>query len=74
MSDLYSLDNGAIFMNPSRMFPTTPLVKLDDIHFSKVKDLLSRFETIPSIYELDHLTVAGDVKFGRNVSLKVRFD
>ncbi|MCP6484580.1 UTP--glucose-1-phosphate uridylyltransferase, partial [Klebsiella pneumoniae] len=52
------------------MFPTTPLVKLGDKDFAKVKSFLSRFATIPDILELDHLTVSGDVTFGRNVSLK----
>ncbi|EEB15222.1 UTP--glucose-1-phosphate uridylyltransferase, putative [Pediculus humanus corporis] len=70
MSNLYNLKNGSLSMSPKRMFPTTPLVKLGDQHFSKVKDFLSRFATIPDIIELDHLTVSGDVTFGRNVTLK----
>jgi UDP-N-acetylglucosamine pyrophosphorylase len=36
-----------------------------------VKDFLSRFANIPDLLELDHLTVSGDVTFGRSVSLKV---
>ncbi|CAG7832057.1 unnamed protein product [Allacma fusca] len=70
MSNLYSLRNGNLEMSPLRMFPSTPLVKLGDNHFSKVKECLKRFETIPDLLELDHLTVSGDVTFGRNVSLK----
>ncbi|ODN02222.1 UTP--glucose-1-phosphate uridylyltransferase [Orchesella cincta] len=70
MSNLYSLKNGTLEMSPLRMFPTTPLVKLGDNHFSKVKDYLKRFQTIPDLLELDHLTVSGDVTFGRAVSLK----
>jgi UTP--glucose-1-phosphate uridylyltransferase len=31
---------------------------------------LSRFQSIPSILELDHLTVTGDVRFGARVELK----
>lgn len=54
-------------MSPLRMFPTTPLVKLGDKHFAKVKDFLSRFANMPDILELDHLTVSGDVTFGRGV-------
>lgn len=38
----------------------------------QVKDFLSRFANIPDLLELDHLTVSGDVTFGRSVSLKVR--
>lgn len=72
MSNLYSLKNGSLMMSPQRMFPTTPLVKLGENHFSKVKEFLGRFANIPDLIELDHLTVSGDVTFGRGVSLKVR--
>ncbi|CAH1163568.1 unnamed protein product [Phaedon cochleariae] len=70
MSNLYSLKHGSLKMSPQRMFPTTPLVKLGDNHFSKVKEFLERFANIPDILELDHLTVSGDVTFGRGVSVK----
>ncbi|XP_058789493.1 UTP--glucose-1-phosphate uridylyltransferase isoform X3 [Phymastichus coffea] len=70
MSNLYILRNGSLSMSPQRMFPTTPLVKLGDNHFSKVKQFLNRFPTIPDILELDHLTVSGDVTFGKKVTLK----
>ncbi|CAH0550134.1 unnamed protein product [Brassicogethes aeneus] len=70
MSNLYTLKNGSLSMSPQRMFPTTPLVKLGDNHFSKVKEFLGRFAAIPDLLELDHLTVSGDVTFGRGVSLK----
>lgn len=71
MSNLYSLSQGSLVMSPQRMFPTTPLVKLGDNHFAKVKEFLGRFANIPDLIELDHLTVSGDVTFGRGVSLKV---
>ncbi|XP_004525567.1 UTP--glucose-1-phosphate uridylyltransferase isoform X2 [Ceratitis capitata] len=70
MSNLYHLKNGSLVMSPQRMFPTTPLVKLGENHFSKVKEFLGRFANIPDIIELDHLTVSGDVTFGRGVSLR----
>lgn len=38
--------------------------------YLKVQDYLRRFESIPDMLELDHLTVSGDVTFGKNVSLK----
>lgn len=71
MSNLYSLRGGSLVMSPQRMFPTTPLVKLGENHFSKVKEFLGRFANIPDLIELDHLTVSGDVTFGRGVSLRV---
>lgn len=70
MSDLYTLKQGSLTMSPQRLFPTVPLVKLGDDHFKKVHEFLFRFESVPNILELDHLTVSGDVTFGRNVVLK----
>ncbi|XP_023235569.1 UTP--glucose-1-phosphate uridylyltransferase-like isoform X1 [Centruroides sculpturatus] len=70
MSNLYHMKNGTLSMNPARPFPSVPLVKLGDIHFAKVRDYLQRFASIPDMLELDHLTVSGDVTFGKGVSLK----
>ncbi len=56
-------------MNPQRMFSQTPVVKLGDT-FKKVAHFQKRFKTIPNILELDHLTVSGDVVFGRNITLR----
>ncbi|XP_053192593.1 UTP--glucose-1-phosphate uridylyltransferase-like [Scomber japonicus] len=69
MSNLYSLDNGSLTMSRLREFPSTPHVKLGS-SFTKVQQFLARFENIPDMLELDHLTVSGDVTFGKNVSLK----
>lgn len=70
MSNLYSLKKGSLVINPQRAFPSVPLIKLGDNHFAKVRDFLARFATIPDILELNHLTVSGDVTFGRGVSLR----
>jgi UTP--glucose-1-phosphate uridylyltransferase len=70
MSNLYSLKGGSLAMSKNRQFNTTPLVKLGDNHFSKVNDFLGRFANVPDMIELDHLTVSGDVTFGRGVSLR----
>ncbi|KAK4316812.1 hypothetical protein Pmani_012066 [Petrolisthes manimaculis] len=70
MSNLYRLQQGSLVMSPLRMFETTPLVKLGPNHFGRVKEFLRRFASIPDIMELDHLTVSGDVTFGKGVSLK----
>jgi len=69
MSNLYDIDNGSLTLSKQRSFPTTPLVKLGS-SFDKVKDYLERFHGIPDLLELDHLTVSGDVTFGKDVSLK----
>ena len=55
-SDLYDLNEGALVMNSSRLFATTPVVKLGDT-FKKVAAFSKRFKTIPSILEADHITV-----------------
>lgn len=68
-SDLYSLEHGKLVMNPNRMFGQTPVVKLGD-NFKKIANFQKRFRTVPNILELDHLTVAGDVWFGRKVTLR----
>nr|KAG5714455.1 hypothetical protein BaRGS_006901 [Batillaria attramentaria] len=69
MSNLYRLHTGALEMSPKRSFPTVPLVKLGT-HFTKVKDFLRRFASIPDVLDLDHLTVSGDVTFGKEVKLR----
>ncbi|CAD6234346.1 GSCOCG00001837001-RA-CDS [Cotesia congregata] len=69
-SNLYDFRNGSLLMSPKRMFPVTPLIKLGDNHFAKVAEFLRRFASIPDLLELDHLTVSGDVTFGRGVSLR----
>jgi len=69
MSNLYRMKYGTLLMSPERQFQSTPLVQLGK-HFGKVSDFLARLDGIPDIIDLDHLTVAGDVTFGRNVVLK----
>jgi UTP--glucose-1-phosphate uridylyltransferase len=69
MSNLYALEAGHLVLSPLRSFPSLPLVKLGN-HFKKVKDFLSRFASIPDLLELDHLTVTGDVYFGKGITLK----
>jgi len=70
MSNLYDIENGYVTLSSLRSFPTTPLVKLGS-SFDKVKEFSKRFQGIPDLLELDHLTVSGDVWFGRDVTLKV---
>ncbi|TKC50654.1 hypothetical protein EI555_010858 [Monodon monoceros] len=69
MSNLYSLNAGSLTMSEKREFPTLPLVKLGG-PFTKVQDYLRRFESVPDMLELDHLTVSGDKTFDKNISLQ----
>ncbi|CAD6573815.1 MAG: UTP-glucose-1-phosphate uridylyltransferase [Tremellales sp. Tagirdzhanova-0007] len=67
-SKLYNLEHGVLTMDKFREFAGTPVVKLGD-HFKKVANFEKRFKSIPNITELDHLTVSGDVWFGKGVRL-----
>ena len=68
-SDIYSLEHGQLVVNEGRQFEATPVIKLGD-HFKKIAQFQKRFKKIPKILELDHLTVTGDVYFGKNVTLR----
>lgn len=70
LSNLYTLSRGRLTMNPKRIFQNVPLIKLGDASFKTVSQFTRRFENIPDILELDHLTVMGDVMFGKNVTLR----
>lgn len=69
MSNLYEIGEGNLTLSDLRSFKTTPLVKLGS-SFDKVNDFMKRFQGIPDLLELDHLTVSGDVWFGKDVTLK----
>ncbi|KAJ3811001.1 UTP-glucose-1-phosphate uridylyltransferase [Lentinula aff. lateritia] len=68
-SDIYRIENGHLIRNDHRLYQTTPTIKLSD-NFQSIDEFQSRFKTIPSISELDHLTVTGDVHFGRACDLR----
>nr|GAT56261.1 UTP-glucose-1-phosphate uridylyltransferase [Mycena chlorophos] len=68
-SDLHTLQDGRLVPNPSRTFATTPVIQLGD-QFKKVQHFLKRFKSIPSIVDLDLLTIVGDVYIGKRVTLR----
>ncbi|MBA0583240.1 hypothetical protein Gorai_014105, partial [Gossypium raimondii] len=68
-SDLYTLVDGFVSRNSARENPENPSIELGP-EFKKVSNFLSRFKTIPSIINLDSLTVTGDVWFGAGIVLK----
>lgn len=71
-SNLYQIKHGSLIVNPARGGVTIPIVKLG-LEFQSQKEYAARFaKGIPNIVELDHLTVAGDVKFGSDITLRVR--
>jgi UTP--glucose-1-phosphate uridylyltransferase len=70
-SDAYALTDGArVELAPERE-GHPPLVDLDDDHFKLLADFEERFELgPPSLRECDRLSVAGDVAFGRDVTVR----
>uniref|UniRef100_A0A7S4PJS8 UTP--glucose-1-phosphate uridylyltransferase n=1 Tax=Paramoeba aestuarina TaxID=180227 RepID=A0A7S4PJS8_9EUKA len=68
-SNLYAVEEGVLRVVPQRTFPTVPLVKFG-VEFKKVGDFNGRFGGPLDIIDLDHLTVSGDVRFGKKVSLR----
>jgi len=69
-SNLYTVaDNGQLSMNSRRQHGANPLVKLGE-HYAKIDAYNRRLGNIPDIVELEHLTVSGDVTFGRDVTLR----
>jgi UTP--glucose-1-phosphate uridylyltransferase len=69
MSNLFIQKKGLLEMNTLRSFNAVPLIKLGS-GFTKVNECLKRFGSIPNCIELDHLTVSGDVTFGKGVILR----
>lgn len=70
-SNLFVENKGFLGLSPKRMFSATlPLVKLLGPSYKDVNSFNKMFKSIPDILELDHLTVSGNIKFGRNVTLK----
>ncbi|CDI98108.1 UTP glucose 1 phosphate uridylyltransferase [Echinococcus multilocularis] len=68
-SDLFTLVNGSLVISPRRLSSSLPIVDLDH-HFQSVQDLQLRIPFVPSMVNLSHLTLSGDVRFGPNVVLK----
>jgi len=68
-SDLYSIHDGTLIMNPLRPYPSVPIVKLGQ-NFKNVSDYQRRLGGKVNILELDQLTISGDVTLGRDVVLK----
>ena len=69
-SDLFSLNTGSLTVRPPRQVKDLPWIRLGDA-FKHVNAYMSRFQgSLPSVLQLDHLTVSGDVTFGSNITLK----
>ena len=68
-STLYDLDSNGTFNLYPLKFGLLPSIDLGD-EFATYETFNIGVPDIPNILELDHLTVMGNVFFGRNISLK----
>lgn len=69
-SSLFVEEMGTLTLSKLRGYQTLPLVKLLGEKFQKINSFEKRFKSTPDLIELDHLTVSGEVIFGKNVILK----
>ena len=68
-SNLFNLKKGTLVRNPERQFVGLPLVQLGEF-FRTVEDYHTRIPRILDILELDLLTIVGDIRFDRKVTLR----
>lgn len=73
-SDLFSILHGALKLTtiPTQLSSPLPIIKLGK-EFTVIDDYnrrIPRNQNTPNIAELEHLTIAGDVFIGKNVTLK----
>lgn len=65
---LLKLHKGRLVVGPERRIHDLPSIKWGS-SFRSIKDLEMRIPFPPNLLELIHLTVEGDVRFGRNITL-----
>ncbi|MDX2502171.1 MAG: UTP--glucose-1-phosphate uridylyltransferase, partial [Deltaproteobacteria bacterium] len=67
-------EDESLRINPIRIKnnkPDAPKVKLDPDYYTRIDDLDRRFAAgAPSLVECDELTIEGDVRFGKTVTIK----
>lgn len=69
-SNIFIEKKGSLIINPKRIYDANPIIRLVGPYYKNVNKYLERFDGIPDILELDHLTISGNVRFGKNVVLK----
>jgi len=68
-SNLFDVRHGTLVANPRRDLATPPVIKLGP-EFADVEAYMERIPHLPDLVFCDHLTVSGDVRFGRDVVLR----
>ena len=69
-SNLFKEKGGLLKINKKRINKQLPNIKLLGEDFKDVNCFDEMFKDIPNLLELDHLTVYGNVYFGKNITLK----
>eukprot|EP01029_Cantina_marsupialis_P015404 TRINITY_DN3380_c0_g1_i1.p1 TRINITY_DN3380_c0_g1~~TRINITY_DN3380_c0_g1_i1.p1 ORF type:complete len:504 (+),score=164.59 TRINITY_DN3380_c0_g1_i1:99-1610(+) len=67
-SNLFKLAHGTLVKNPERMTDDIPAIKLGR-NFTTVAEYQQRVKSSPSLIDLDHLTISGDVYLGKSMNL-----
>lgn len=69
-SNLYKVQHGTLVLDGDRATEDSPIIKLASKWYKTVEDFKKRVMGPILITDLDHLTVSGNVTFGKNVTLK----
>ena len=68
MSDVYVLEDSGVIKRSG--VGELPEIDLDDAYFANISAFSERFpEGVPSLIQCSRLSVVGDVRFGKNVTL-----
>ena len=68
-SNLFEIKHGSLIQNPARDLPTPPVIKLGP-EYDDLDAYAAKIPYPPDMVYLDHLTVSGNVHFGRDVVLR----
>ena len=71
-SNLYEIRHGLLHLSPQRSIPTPPIIRLGP-EFASLEAFIERVHaggTLPDILEADHISVTGNVHFGKGVVLR----
>jgi UTP--glucose-1-phosphate uridylyltransferase len=69
-SDIFKIKHGTLVPSGQRVSEETPIIRLAGKWFKGVEEYQKRVKGSISLADLDHLTVHGNVFFGKNITLK----
>ncbi len=71
-SNLFDIRHGILHLSPARSIPTPPIIRLGP-EFASLEAFIERVHaggTLPDILEADHITITGNVWFGKGCVLR----